>query len=102
MTVLFADMAGYTALSQPLSEEQTYLMIQRVQCKQDKAAHAHGGTMQEMLASGTTNGLPELVLTMHMTIMTGILLPKLVLLFLGAFMDQFSILLLTPCRFLCP
>ncbi|MBT3536111.1 MAG: TRAP transporter large permease [Rhodospirillaceae bacterium] len=50
---------------------------------------------QALAASGATNGLLELLVAMDMTVMTGMVLMMLVLLFLGAFMDQVSMLLLT-------
>ncbi|MBT5192846.1 MAG: AAA family ATPase, partial [Rhodospirillaceae bacterium] len=52
VTVLFADMAGYTALSETLGEEQTYLLMQRVQRELNEAVHSHSGTVQEMAGDG--------------------------------------------------
>ncbi len=50
---------------------------------------------QALAASGATSGLLELLVAMDMTALTGMVLMMLVLLFLGAFMDQVSMLLLT-------
>ena len=50
---------------------------------------------QALAASGATNGLLELLVSLDMTALTGMILMMLVLLFLGAFMDQVSMLLLT-------
>ena len=52
VTVLFADMAGYTALAEKLGEEQTYLLMQRVHRELNQAVHGHGGTVQEMTGDG--------------------------------------------------
>ncbi len=52
VTVLFADMAGYTALAERLGEEQTYLLMQRVHRELNEAVHAQEGTVQEMTGDG--------------------------------------------------
>jgi class 3 adenylate cyclase len=52
VTVLFADMAGYTALAEKLGEEQTYLLMQQVHKGLSEAVHAHEGTVQEMTGDG--------------------------------------------------
>lgn len=52
VTVLFADMAGYTALAEKLGEEQTYLLMQQVHQGLSEAVHAHEGTVQEMTGDG--------------------------------------------------
>ena len=52
VTVLFADMVGYTALSEQLGEEQTYLLMQRVHRALNEAVHAQEGTVQEMTGDG--------------------------------------------------
>ena len=52
VTVLFADMAGYTALAGSVGEEQTYLLMQRVHRELNEAIHEHGGTVQEMTGDG--------------------------------------------------
>ena len=50
---------------------------------------------QALAASGATNGLLEQLTAMNLTIFTAMILMMLVLLFLGAFMDQVSMMLLT-------
>ncbi len=52
VTVLFADMAGYTAVAEALGEEQTYLLMQRVQREMSEAIHGQSGTVQEMIGDG--------------------------------------------------
>jgi class 3 adenylate cyclase/tetratricopeptide (TPR) repeat protein len=52
VTVLFADMAGYTALAEKLGEEKTYLLMQRVHKALNEAVHAQEGTVQEMTGDG--------------------------------------------------
>ena len=52
VTVLFADMVGYTALAEKLGEEQTYLLMQRVHRELSEAIHYNGGTVQEMTGDG--------------------------------------------------
>ena len=52
VTVLFADMAGYTALAEKIGEEQTYLLMQKVHQGLSEAVHAHDGTVQKMTGDG--------------------------------------------------
>ena len=52
VTVLFADMAGYTALAEKLGEERTYLLMQRVHRALSEAVHGEDGTVQEMTGDG--------------------------------------------------
>ena len=52
VTVLFADMAGYTALAERLGEERTYLVMQRVHRELGAAIHDQEGTVQEMTGDG--------------------------------------------------
>ncbi|MEE9210389.1 MAG: adenylate/guanylate cyclase domain-containing protein [Kiloniellales bacterium] len=52
VTVLFADMAGYTALAEALGEEHTYLLMQRVHRALSEAVHAQDGTVQEITGDG--------------------------------------------------
>ncbi len=52
VTVLFADMAGYTALAEALGEERTYLLMQRVHRALSEAVHAQDGTVQEITGDG--------------------------------------------------
>jgi predicted ATPase/class 3 adenylate cyclase len=52
VTVLFADMAGYTELAEKLGEEKTYLLMQRVHKALNEAVHAQEGTIQEMTGDG--------------------------------------------------
>ncbi len=55
---------------------------------------------QALANSGATNGLLQQVMTIDLTPLTVVILMMLVLLFLGAFMDQVSMLLLTLPFFL--
>jgi TRAP-type C4-dicarboxylate transport system permease large subunit len=50
---------------------------------------------QALAASGATSGLLEQLTAMNMSILTAMVMMMVVLLFLGAFMDQVSMLLLT-------
>ena len=52
VTVLFADMAGFTKLAETLGEEQTYHLMQQVHQQLNEAVHAHSGTVQEMTGDG--------------------------------------------------
>ena len=52
VTVLFADMVGYTPLAENLGEEKTYLLMQRVHRELSEAVHAHDGTVQELTGDG--------------------------------------------------
>ncbi len=52
VTVLFADMAGFTPLAEKLGEEKTYLVMQRVHRELSEAVHEHDGTVQVMTGDG--------------------------------------------------
>ena len=52
VTVLFADMAGYTPLAGKLGEEKNYLLMQRLHRELSEAVHAHNGTVQELIGDG--------------------------------------------------
>ncbi len=52
VTVLFADMVGFTPLAEKLGEEKTYLVMQRLHRELSEAVHAHNGTVQEMTGDG--------------------------------------------------
>ncbi len=52
LTVLFADMAGYTPLAEKLGEEKTYLVMQRLHRELNEAVHAQNSTVQEMTGDG--------------------------------------------------
>ncbi len=52
VTVLFADMAGFTPLAEKLGEEKTYLLMQRLHRELSEAVHAQNGTVQEMTGDG--------------------------------------------------
>jgi class 3 adenylate cyclase/tetratricopeptide (TPR) repeat protein len=52
VTVLFADMVGYTAFAERLGEEDTYLIMQRVHRALSEAVHAEDGTVQEVTGDG--------------------------------------------------
>ena len=52
VTVLFADMVGYTSLAEKLGEEQTYHLMQQVHKELHEAIHAHSGTVQENTGDG--------------------------------------------------
>jgi TRAP-type C4-dicarboxylate transport system permease large subunit len=55
---------------------------------------------QALAASGATNGLLQQLMALDLTVLVAMVLMMLVLLFLGAFMDQVSMLLLTLPFFL--
>jgi len=50
---------------------------------------------QALAASGATNGLLQQITALELTVLTAMVMMMLVLLFLGAFMDQVSMMLLT-------
>lgn len=52
VTVLFADMVGYTAFAEKLGEEDTYLTMQRVHRALSEAVHGEDGTVQEVTGDG--------------------------------------------------
>ncbi len=52
VTVLFADMAGYTPFAENLGEEKTYAVMQQVHRELSEAVHAHEGTVQELTGDG--------------------------------------------------
>ncbi len=52
ITVLFADMEGYTTLSEKLGEEDTYRIMQPVLSRMVETIHAHGGTTQDLAGDG--------------------------------------------------
>ena len=52
VTVLFADMVGFTPLAERLGEEKTYLVMQRLHRELSEAVHAQNGTVQEMTGDG--------------------------------------------------
>lgn len=51
-TVLFADMAGYTALAERLGEESTYALMQPLLAAVVETVHAFGGTTQDLAGDG--------------------------------------------------
>lgn len=52
VTVLFADMEGYTTLAEKLGEEDTYTLMQPVLARMVETIHAHGGTTQDLAGDG--------------------------------------------------
>ena len=52
VTVLFADMVGFTPLAEKLGEEKTYLLMQRVHRELSEAIHSQEGTVQEITGDG--------------------------------------------------
>jgi class 3 adenylate cyclase/tetratricopeptide (TPR) repeat protein len=52
VTVLFADMEGYTPLAEKLGEEATYGLVHEVFAELVMAVHAHEGTVQEFTGDG--------------------------------------------------
>lgn len=52
VTILFADMVGYTPLAEKLEEEKTYLVMQQVHRGLSEAVHAYEGTVQELTGDG--------------------------------------------------
>ncbi|HSH07484.1 MAG TPA: AAA family ATPase, partial [Burkholderiales bacterium] len=52
VTVLFADMEGYTTLAEKLGEEGTYTLMQPVLQRMVETIHAHGGTTQDLAGDG--------------------------------------------------
>ncbi|MDX1376473.1 MAG: AAA family ATPase, partial [Burkholderiales bacterium] len=52
VTVLFADMEGYTTLAEKLGEEGTYTLMQPVLARMVETIHAHGGTTQDLAGDG--------------------------------------------------
>jgi len=52
VTVLFADMEGYTTLAEKLGEEGTYTLMQPVLGRMVETIHAHGGTTQDLAGDG--------------------------------------------------
>jgi class 3 adenylate cyclase/tetratricopeptide (TPR) repeat protein len=52
VTVLFADMEGYTPLAEKLGEEATYGLMQEVFAELVAAVHGHEGTVQEFTGDG--------------------------------------------------
>ncbi len=52
VTVLFADMVGFTPLAEKLGEEKTYLLMQRLHRELNEDVHAQNGTVQEMTGDG--------------------------------------------------
>jgi adenylate cyclase len=51
-SVLFADMASYTAIAEKLGEEKTYLLMQRILHEMTEAVEAHEGKVQDLLGDG--------------------------------------------------
>jgi len=52
VTVLFADMEGYTTLAEKLGEEGTYTLMQPVLARMVETIHANGGTTQDLAGDG--------------------------------------------------
>ena len=52
VTVLFADLVGYTPLARKLGEEDTFLFIRRIIREMSEAVHAHRGTVHELTGDG--------------------------------------------------
>ncbi|MCP4315073.1 MAG: AAA family ATPase [Hyphomicrobiales bacterium] len=52
VTVLFADVVGYTLLAQELGDEQIFLFMQRVIRELSEAVHLEEGTVQELTGDG--------------------------------------------------
>jgi len=51
-TVLFADVAGFTAFAERIGEESAFEMIQKVSARMQEAVHAHSGTVGEFRGDG--------------------------------------------------
>ena len=51
-SVLFADMASYTAIAEKLGEEKTYLLMQRIFHEMTEAVEAREGKVQDLLGDG--------------------------------------------------
>ncbi len=52
VTVLFADMEGYTTLAESLGEEGTFTLMQPVLARMVETIRAHGGTTQDLAGDG--------------------------------------------------
>ena len=52
VTVLFADLADYTPLSESLGEEATFLLLKRVMARLIGEVDEHGGTVQDLAGDG--------------------------------------------------
>ncbi|MFQ5899736.1 MAG: AAA family ATPase, partial [Candidatus Methylomirabilia bacterium] len=52
VTVLFADMKGYTPLAEALGEEAVYQLMDRIYERMLTAVHQYGGTVQELTGDG--------------------------------------------------
>lgn len=52
VTVLFADMAGYTPLAEQLGEEETYRLMQPIYRQMIDAVHEFEGTVQDLAGDG--------------------------------------------------
>ena len=64
VTVLFADMVGYTSISERLGEEATYGLMQAVLEPISRAVHEHGGKVKTytgdgVMANPNTSSKPE-------------------------------------------
>ena len=59
VTVLFADMADYTATAEKLGEEATYTLMHRLIGRISETVHGHEGTIQNLTGDGVMALLPE-------------------------------------------
>jgi class 3 adenylate cyclase len=63
VTALFADMAGFTSISERLGEEGTFALIQPIYALMTSAVREHGGSVQDFTGDGIIAlfGVPDAV-----------------------------------------
>ena len=63
VTALFADMAGFTSISERLGEEGTFALIQPIYALMTSAVREHGGSVQDFTGDGIMAlfGVPDAV-----------------------------------------
>jgi class 3 adenylate cyclase len=63
VTALFADMAGFTPMSERLGEEGTFSLIQPIYALMTSAVREHGGSVQDFTGDGIIAlfGVPDAV-----------------------------------------
>jgi class 3 adenylate cyclase len=63
VTALFADMAGFTSISERLGEEGTFALLQPIYALMTRAVREHGGSVQDFTGDGIIAlfGVPDAV-----------------------------------------